>query len=394
MTQPLERVRRELGTLGRAHTPTDVAEAMRSAGLVVTDQSLLEMLEALRRHSTGAGALEDLLRQDGISDIVVNGASEVFIDRGLGMESVQSGFDDDAQVRQLAVRLAAATGRRIDDSQPFVDGRLADGTRLHAVLSPISSPGTCISLRIPAKRGFTLQEMADQGSFSPRVEQLLRGIVTRKVPFLVTGGTGSGKTTLLSALLSVAPRDERIIIAEDSRELLPDHPHCVRLESRPPNAEGVGEITLTELVRQSLRMRPDRLVLGEVRGAELSDLLLALNTGHEGGCSTVHANSIFDAPTRLEALGALGGLDRLACHAQVASALKVVIHVARRTDGSRHISEIGLFRRKADGLVEVIPALADEGHGEEWQPGAEELLWLAGSDTGPSALGPRRALLS
>lgn len=325
-------------------------------GEVVTDARVLAVMETLRRESTGAGPLEPLLRSPGVSDVVVNGPADVFLDAGHGLERTGVTFVDDEQVRRLAIRLAAAAGRRLDDAQPFVDGRLPDGTRLHAVLAPVAMPGTCLSLRVPASRTFSLDDLARAGSV-PDSGALLRRVVARKVPFLISGGTGSGKTTLLAALLAEVPAHERIVLVEDARELAPHHPHCVRLEGRPANAEGAGGISLTDLVRQALRMRPDRVVLGEVRGGELTDLLRALNTGHEGGCATIHANSVADVPARLEALAALGGLGRDACHAQVAAALRIVIHVRRMPDGHRRVCEIGAIRR-AGTMVEVAPAFS------------------------------------
>lgn len=365
-------VQTRLGALGRRYGPADVATALRELGEVVTDAGVLDTMEALRRHSTGAGPLEDLLREPGVSDVVVNGPRDVFVDRGEGLRRADVTFVDDEQVRRLAIRLAAAAGRRLDDAQPFVDGRLPDGTRLHAVLAPVAMPGTCLSLRVPAARTFSLDDLADAGSVPPGGTELLRRLVAHKVPLLVSGGTGSGKTTLLAALLAEVPADERIVLVEDARELVPDHPHCVRLEGRPANAEGAGGIPLAELVRQALRMRPDRVVLGEVRGGEITDLLRALNTGHEGGAATIHANSVSDVPARLEALAALGGLDRTACQAQAAAALRVVVHVTRGADGRRRVAEIGVVRRDDTGL-HIIRALqfGDEG----WRPceGVEEL---------------------
>ncbi|HMS38294.1 MAG TPA: TadA family conjugal transfer-associated ATPase [Arachnia sp.] len=359
----LEALRSRLAGLGRPHTPADVASALRDLGEVVTDASVRETVSELRRNSTGAGPLDALLAEPGVSDVLVNEPREVFVDRGEGLERADVTFVDDEQVRRLAIRLAAAAGRRLDDAAPFVDGRLPDGTRLHAVLAPVAEPGTCLSLRVPARRSFALEGLVSAGSLPPDGADILRALVARRVPFLVSGGTGTGKSTLLSALLALVPAEERIVLVEDARELRPAHPHCVRLEGRPPNGEGAGAIALTTLVRQALRMRPDRVVLGEVRGGELTDLLTALNTGHEGGCGTVHANSLADIPARLEALAALGGLGREACHAQVAAALKAVIHVRREPGGARRVAGVGVFRRGGDGLVEVVPAVTFAGDG-------------------------------
>ena len=352
----LASIQERLGALGRSYGPDDVASVMRSLGEVVTDARVLSVMDMLRRDSVGAGPLEELLTTPGVSDVVVNGPADVFVDAGSGLQRAPITFLDDEQVRRLAIRLAATAGRRLDDAQPFVDGRLPDGTRLHAVLAPVAMPGTCLSLRVPASRSFSLEDLVASGSLAAPSAELLRTMVRRKLPFLVSGGTGSGKTTLLAALLAEVPHDERILLVEDARELVPNHPHCVRMEGRPANAEGAGAITLTDLVRQALRMRPDRVVLGEVRGGEITDLLRAFNTGHEGGCATIHANSVRDVPARLEALAALGGLGRAACSAQVAAALRLVVHVRRDSDGKRRVEELGVIRRDGDTVV-VQPGL-------------------------------------
>jgi len=374
----LDPIRTRLVALGRAHTTGDVAEALRAEGRPVTDAALVETIEALRRHSVGAGPLEPLIRLPGVTDVLVNGPDQVFIDRGRGLEPGGVSFASDAEVRLLAQRLAASVGRRLDDAAPFVDARLADGCRVHAVLGTVAGPGTCLSLRVPARRSFSLADFVASGSLTSRGAALLTRMVQARLAFLVSGGTGSGKTTLLAALLAVVPQEERIVVVEDSRELAPDHPHVVALEARPANAEGVGAITLTDLVRQSLRMRPDRLVVGEVRGAEVVDLLMAMNTGHEGGCGTVHANSAEDVPARLEALGALGGLDRPALHAQLASALHAVVHIARDAQGLRRVAEVHVVERdERTGLTRTRPAVEfDIGGRTRLGPGSARLEWL------------------
>jgi pilus assembly protein CpaF len=359
----LDLVRDRLAGLGREHTPGDVAAAMRAEGLAVSDSAVLDAVESLRRHSVGAGPLEPLLREPGVTDVLVNGPDEVFVDRGSGLELTALRFPHESDVRRLAQRLAASVGRRLDDAVPFVDARLPNGIRVHAVLGCLASPGTCISLRVPAKRSFSLQDCIASGSLSLGAAQLLTRMIEAKLAFLISGGTGSGKTTLLAALLALVPQHERIVIVEDSRELAPNHPHVVRIEGRPANTELAGAISLTALVRQSLRMRPDRLVVGEVRGGEICDLLTAMNTGHEGGCGTVHANSTADVPARLEALASLGGLPRNALHAQLASALDAVIHVTRDAAGLRRVAEISIFAcDSSSGLVRsecAIEFLAD-----------------------------------
>lgn len=356
MDVDLDRVRDRLSARGQGLAPPAVAEALEWLGYVVSDAAVLTTLDDLRRDSRGAGPLDDLLRLPGVTDVVVNGPEAVYVDRGSGLERVPLRFGSDEDVRRLAVRLAAQVGRRLDDGRPFVDGRLPDGTRLHAVLGGVADPGTCLSLRIPSRVRLTLDDWVRGGSLTAEGRDLLVGLVERRRAFLVAGGTGSGKTTLLASLLGRVPEAERLVIVEDSRELAPDHGHCVRLEARPANAEGAGAVTLTDLVRQALRMRPDRLIVGEVRGAELADLLGALNTGHEGGCGTVHANSPSAVPARLEALGSLAGLGRQAVHAQVAAALDVVVQVRRDADGRRRVAELATLETGADGLVEARPA--------------------------------------
>ena len=363
MPVDLDELRARLSSQGQQPRPAEVADALTWLGHVVSDASVLSTVEALRRESRGAGPLEALLRMPGVTDVVVNGPRQVFVDRGRGLVPAGIEFDSDEQVRRLAVRLAAMVGRRLDEGQPFVDARLPDGTRVHAVLASVADPGTCLSLRVPSRVRMTLDDWVARGSLGAEGARLLRALVLARRALLVSGGTGTGKTTLLASLLGEVPGAERIVVVEDSRELAPDHPHCVRLEGRPPNAEGAGAVTLTQLVRQALRMRPDRLVVGEVRGGELVDLLAALNTGHEGGCGTVHANDPAAVPARLEALGALGGLGRAALHAQMAAALDAVVHLHRDRDGRRRVDQVALLRAGPDGLVRAVPAVAFDASG-------------------------------
>lgn len=354
MVTDLDAVRARLAS-GRAVRPAAVADALADLGLVVTDSTVQRTVRALRREGQGAGPLEGLLQRPGVTDVLVNGPREVWIDSGRGLETTDVQFTDDESVRRLAVRLASLAGRRLDDASPFVDARLPDGTRVHAVLACIAER-TCISLRIPSAAVLTLDDWVRGGGLTPEGRDLLQHLVRKRAAMLISGGTGSGKTTLLAALLGVIEPSERLVVVEDSRELAPSHPHAVHLEARTSNAEGVGAVTLTDLVRNALRMRPDRIIVGEVRGAELRDLLAALNTGHEGGLGTVHANTASAVPARLEALGALGNLSRSALHAQVAAALDCVIHVARAQDGHRYVAEIGVLQPDDRGLVEVVVA--------------------------------------
>jgi pilus assembly protein CpaF len=340
-TAVLDDVRRRLAGSAGDLTPHRVAEALRASGSPVGDATVLAVHDLLRRDVLGAGPLEDLLRLPDVTDVLVNGPDDVWIDRGGGLERVAVGFPDDAAVRRLAQRLAASAGRRLDDATPHADVRLPDGTRFHAVLAPVARGGTVISLRVPRGRVWTLPELVTAGALPPDGAFLLEEVVDSRCAFLVTGGTGTGKTSVLSALLSLVDPGERIVLVEDASELRPEHPHVVALEGRPPNIEGAGSISLQTLVRQALRMRPDRLVVGEVRGAEVVDLLAALNTGHGGGCGTLHANSAGDVPARIEALSLAAGLPREAAHSQLAAALDVVVHLGRARDGRRRVMELG-----------------------------------------------------
>ncbi|GAA5167145.1 hypothetical protein GCM10011366_01230 [Ornithinimicrobium tianjinense] len=312
------------------------------------------------------GPLAALLEDPLVTDVLVNGDSGVWVDRGRGVEPAPVVLSDDRSVRRLAVRLAGLAGRRLDDASPYVDGLLPGGVRLHAVLPPVVSGGPHVSLRVPRSVAPSLHRLVAWGALDERARTVLESVVAARASFLVTGGTGSGKTTLLAAMLGCVEPAERVVVVEDVRELSVDHPHVVHLQGRSNNVEGRGEVTLTSLVRQSLRMRPDRLVVGEVRGGECRELMAALNTGHRGGCGTVHANAASDVVARMEALGALASMSPDAVHAQLASAVEVVVHVAR-DDGRRRLTEVAVLERGADGRVRAVSALA--GGPGRWQTG-------------------------
>jgi pilus assembly protein CpaF len=365
-----ERLARDVGEI----SPHRVAEALRESGRPVGDATVLAVHEALRRDVVGAGPLEPLLRSPDVTDVLVNGPDAIYVDRGRGLERVDLTFPSDQAVRRLAQRLAASGGRRLDDATPHVDVRLRDGTRFHAVLSPLARPGTVLSLRVPRQRVLSMDDLIAAGTVSDDGARLLRLVVERRLAFLVSGGTGSGKTTLLNSLLSLARPAERLLLVEDASELRPDHPHVVGLEARPPNIEGAGEITLRTLVRQALRMRPDRLVVGEVRGAEVVELLAALNTGHEGGCGTIHANSAADVPARVEALALAAGLGREAAHSQFLAGVDLVLHLGRDVDGGRVLREMSVPTRTREGLSRMESALRFPGVGRvEAGPGEAAL---------------------
>lgn len=357
----LAAVREHLIALDAAPEPAAVLAALRAQGEVMSAAGLATLVTDLRAELAGAGPLEPLLIEPGITDVLVNGPREVWCDRGAGLERSGIHFVDEASVRRLAQRLAMRAGRRLDEAAPFVDAQLPSGVRLHAVIPPIAE-ATHISLRVPGSRHLSLGDLLRQGGLGEPARWWLTALIRARVSLLITGGTGSGKTTLLSALLGCVGPGERIVIVEDAPELNPSHDHVVRLCGRPPNVEGAGAVTLTDLCRQALRMRPDRLIVGEVRGREVIDLLTALNTGHEGGAATVHANSAADAPARIAALALAAGLDRPAAHTYLLTGVGAIVHVLRTRQGD------GTILRRPHGIdvlvagatpdcAEVLPAV-------------------------------------
>lgn len=303
------------------------------------------------------GALVEHFADERVTDIFVNGTGGLFVDRGHGPERIPQWRASEREVRDLAVALVGLGGRHLDDRTPCVDVRLEHGARVHAVLAPVSTSGTALSIRVPRVPAADLTALAALGTFDDHGRAWLAALVADRANVLITGGTGTGKTTLLSALLSAVPHSERIVTIEDVAELRPQHPHHVALEARQANLEGAGRIDLAMLVRESLRMRPDRLVVGECRGEEVRELLTALNTGHDGGAGTLHASGLEDVPARLEALGALAGMDAVALARQVVSAFTVIVHLARHSDGTRRIAQTGRFVLVGDrlGIEEVQP---------------------------------------
>ncbi|MDT0168346.1 TadA family conjugal transfer-associated ATPase [Pseudarthrobacter sp. BRE9] len=354
----LESVRESMMAEAGAVTPSRVAAAVQATGKLLGTAGSLAAVERISAELNGLGPLQELTRDPAVTDIFVNAPDSVWVDRG-GIERVPVLFDGEAQLRALACRLVAAGGRRLDDGSPCVDVRLAGGYRVHAVLPPVSTSGTLLSVRIRRERVFSMEELRSGGMFGPGVQAVLEKVVARRLSFLISGATGSGKTTLLSTLLGLCSAAERLVLIEDASELNPVHPHVVALESRHGNLEGGGAVDLGELVRQALRMRPDRLVVGECRGAEVRELLTAMNTGHSGGGGTIHANTAAAVPARLNALGALAGMGPEAVRLQAASALDVVIHVGRTSRG-REVLCIGLVGDGGEELT-VVPAIEGSG---------------------------------
>ncbi|WP_062521844.1 TadA family conjugal transfer-associated ATPase [Demequina silvatica] len=322
-----------------------------------------------------AGPLAPLLALPGVTDVMMQAPGVAWVDRGRGIERHAVDLATAEDVRALAVALAASAGRRLDDAAPTVDARLADGTRLHAVLPPIADGCAAISLRRIRATPFALEDLVAGGMLSHDLAEMLAALVRARVPLLVSGGTGAGKTTLLASLLTAADPGERIVLVEEAGELALGHPHVVRLVERRPNVEGAGGVPLERLVREALRMRPDRIVLGECRGAELREVLAAANTGHRGALTTVHANSARDVPARLEALAVLAGMSPAQLAAQAAAAFAVVVHVERAAAG-RRVREVARLRADSGSLA-TVTAIERDDAGERYGPAWPGLRALA-----------------
>jgi len=305
------------------------------------------------------GPLAEFVADPAVTDVFANGSEGVWVDRGSGASRAEAVAFTEPDLRALAVHLLSLAGRHIDEATPCVDARLADGIRVHAVLPPISPTGTLLSIRLPRMEHATLDSLEASGFFALIARDHVETLVSARENLLITGASGSGKTTFLSAILAGAPANERIVAIEETYELRVQHPHYLALEARQTNLEGAGGIGLERLVREALRMRPDRLVLGECRGAELRELLAALNTGHDGGAGTLHANSLEHVPARLEALGALGGMSAVAIARQTVSAIGTVLHVIRTASG-RRLAELGHFTLDDHDRLSI--SRADESH--------------------------------
>ena len=309
------------------------------------------MCSELLDEAHGLGPLESLTADDSITDILVNSPHEVFVERGGRLQRTPIVFADAQHLLRIVQRLTAKVGRRIDESNPMVDARLPDGSRLNVTIPPLAIDGATVSIRRFPRSPLTMDGLVRNGAMSEKMAEFLQAAVTGRISMLISGGTGAGKTTLLNALAAAVPHDERIVTVEDSAELRLCHPHVVRMESRLANTEGAGSITLRDLVRNALRMRPDRLLVGEVRGAEAIDMLQAMNTGHEGSFTTIHANDAREALTRLELMIAMGGfeLPLPVIRNYVSSGIRLIVHLARWKGGARRIVRVTEVNGVKDG---------------------------------------------
>lgn len=339
---------------------TPIPEAIGNAyPTAIGIHDVLGKSKELRCAIGGTGSvLQGLLDDRSVTDILINGATGVWVDKGAGLERDEGASEqlsEESEVRALATRLAAGAGQRLDDSSPIVDGTFSGGFRLHAVLPPLGAEGTLISLRTQRAIAFSLDELQEAQMFPRALRPVLDALISKRANTMISGATGSGKTTLLAALLAEIPSSQRLLVIEESAELRPRHEHVIHLQVRRANVQGAGEISMSELVRAAMRMRPDRIILGECRGAEVREVLSALNTGHEGGWATIHANSALDVPSRLVALGALADMGENVVAAQASSALDAVIHV-ERIKGHRAIRQIACLERVGGELC-ARPAL-------------------------------------
>ena len=329
---PPDRLKQEVGTL--------VERLIAEEAMVINDLERRTLVRDIQYEMLGLGPLELLLGDPSISDILVNGHQQVFIERYGRLENVDVRFSDDKHLMRIIDKIVSRVGRRIDESSPMVDARLQDGSRVNVIIPPLALDGPILSIRRFAAVPLCMDDLVERyKSLTPELAQLLEGLIRAKVNMLVSGGTGSGKTTLLNVLSGFIPKAERIVTIEDAAELQLQQPHVVRLESRPPNIEGKGEVTQRALVRNALRMRPDRIIVGEVRGAEAVDMLQAMNTGHEGSLTTIHANTPRDALARIENMIGMAGLNMpmKAARQQITSAITVIVQVSRLSDGRRKV---------------------------------------------------------
>ncbi|HLK86938.1 MAG TPA: TadA family conjugal transfer-associated ATPase [Candidatus Binataceae bacterium] len=319
-----------------------ISEILDEEGRLLTDADRARLIEEIKNELLGLGPLEPLLWDDEITDILVNGPSQVYVERGGKLYLTDVSFQDDQHLMLIIDRIVSQVGRRVDEASPMVDARLPDGSRINAIIPPLALDGPSLSIRRFGKRRYSVDDLVAKDSITPDMVEFLRAAIRARLNMLVCGGTGSGKTTMLNCISAFIPVDERVVTIEDSAELVLQQPHVVRLETRPPNVEGKGEVTARELVRNTLRMRPDRIIVGEVRGSEVFDMLQAMSTGHDGSLCTIHANTPRDSMGRLEMMMLLAGwsIPQRAMRQQIASALNIIVHVSRLSDGSRKVMRI------------------------------------------------------
>ena len=339
----------DLDTMGRmdlreatSQMRTVIAQLVDEQAMPLSQRDREQVVDEILHEVHGLGPIEPLMRDPEVSDILVNTSKQVYIERHGKLEATNVIFRDNGHLMQIIDRIVSRVGRRIDESSPMVDARLPDGSRVNAIIPPLALDGPIVSIRRFGRTPLQIEDLVRMGSVGPEMVTLLRAMVRARLNLLVSGGTGSGKTTLLNCLSAFVPDNERIVTIEDSAELQMQQPHVVRLETRPQNVEGRGEVTQRDLLRNSLRMRPDRIIVGEVRGAESLDMLQAMNTGHDGSISTVHANSARDSLNRLEMMMQMSGFELpiRAMRQQIALALDVIVHTARLNDGTRKVTSI------------------------------------------------------
>jgi pilus assembly protein CpaF len=330
--------KKQLHTLVRE----ELGKIVASSGAPLTDEERSRLVAAISEDITGHGPVQRYLEDATVTEVMVNGEDSIFIERNGLLELTETRFSSQDHLRRVIERIVAHVGRRIDESSPMVDARLPDGSRVNAIIPPLSVDGPVLTIRKFSADPYTVDNLIEFGTLTPQISELLQACVEGRLNMLVSGGTGTGKTTMLNVISSYIPEDQRIVTIEDAVELQLHQRHVVRLESRPPNLEGKGEVMIRDLVRNALRMRPDRIVVGEVRGAEALDMLQAMNTGHEGSLSTVHANSPRDAVSRVETMVLMAGMDLpvRAIREQLSSAVNLIVHLERLRDGTRRVTEI------------------------------------------------------
>ncbi|WP_162320900.1 TadA family conjugal transfer-associated ATPase [Nesterenkonia haasae] len=369
--EQLEAVRERLTSAAEPVTAERIAEAVRAEGLALGTGTTAQLVKKLRDELVGLGPLQQFVETPGVTDVVLDAQGCIWTDGEHGLTNTGVRIDSEEQVRALARRLVSIAGGRLDEGHPCADGTLGK-CRIHAVIPPIAVEGTVISVRVARSSTAGLEELANHWPGAHQWLAALRSLVTQRLNYLVSGATGSGKTSLLSAMLSEVSHSERILVVEDTTELTPEHPHVLHLQSREGNVEGAGRVDMGQLVRETLRMRPDRLIVGECRGAELRDFLTAMNTGHAGAGGTVHANSPHAVPARLIAMGALAGLTPETVAIQAAAALNAVVHVERRSNRRMPVALSAL--RYDDGRLTMVPALFTRGDRVERGPAWGELI--------------------